>query len=161
MNLKDALEIAIVPGLRLLPELMDTPSARAMILAVGMQESRFKHRRQVGGPARSFYQFEGGRYSGVAEVLTNRATKTIVHGVLDRLHYTYDREVCFAAIEHNDMLATVFARLLLFTLPGALPGRNEYDDAWRQYIAAWHPGIPHRETWDEFYQGAWEAVGYY
>jgi len=158
MNLRDALEVAVLPGLSLLPDLMDTPNARANLLTIGMQESRFKHRRQIGGPARSFYQFEGGQYSGVAEVLTNKATKTIVQGVLDKLQYTYDRETCFTAIEHNDMLATVFARLLLFTLPCVLPGRNDYDESWRQYIAAWHPGRPHRETWDSFYRDAWAVV---
>ena len=36
------------PSLKLLPG-MDSPKARMMLLAIGLQESRFEHRRQIGG----------------------------------------------------------------------------------------------------------------
>lgn len=58
MNYRQALEQVVVPGLELLPAKMDTPKARVMMLAIGMQESRFEHRKQIGGPARGFFQFE-------------------------------------------------------------------------------------------------------
>lgn len=48
------------PALKLLPS-MDSVRARMMLLAIGLQESRFEHRRQLGnGPARGFWQFESG-----------------------------------------------------------------------------------------------------
>ena len=45
------------PAAKLLPG-MDSAKARVMLLAIGLQESRFEHRRQIGGPARGFWQFE-------------------------------------------------------------------------------------------------------
>ena len=39
-------------ALSLLPPRMDTPLARRYVLAIALQESRFEHRRQIGGPAR-------------------------------------------------------------------------------------------------------------
>ncbi len=60
MDLKTITETAITPALALLPATMDTPAARVMLLAIGLQEGRFMHRRQIGGPARGFWQFEKG-----------------------------------------------------------------------------------------------------
>ena len=55
------LRTAINPALGMLPAKMDTDAARVMLLAIGLQESRFEHRRQMGnGPARGFWQFEKG-----------------------------------------------------------------------------------------------------
>jgi hypothetical protein len=42
---------------KLLP-FMDSPKARVLSAAIGHQESRFIHRRQINGPARGFWQFE-------------------------------------------------------------------------------------------------------
>ena len=43
--------LAIEPALRLLPAALDTPEARVMLIAIGLQESRLVHRRQlVGNP---------------------------------------------------------------------------------------------------------------
>ena len=50
----------------LLPAEMESAEATALLLSIGLQESQFTHRRQVGGPARGFYQFE---LSGVQGVL--------------------------------------------------------------------------------------------
>lgn len=159
MNLQDALNIVIVPGLKLLHPNMDSRPARAMLLTIGQQEGdRFTARRQYqDGPARSFYQFERG--GGVAGVLQHRATKNIISNVLDRLQYNdHSPEYCHAAIEHNDALATVFARLLLYTLPAELPERGEHMYSWSQYLSAWRPGHPRRDKWDEYYDLAWAAV---
>ena len=43
----------------LLPPNMDSREARVMLLAIGMQESRFKHRKQIGGPAKGFPPKQG------------------------------------------------------------------------------------------------------
>lgn len=158
MRVPDILQLVIRPGLALLPPRMTSTEAMAMLLAIGLQESRFKARRQHGnGPARGFYQFELG--GGVAGVLHHHQTRTIVREVLDRLEYDLeDPAVSHAAIEHNDALATVFARLLLWTLPDPLPAPDKPDAAWLQYCRAWRPGRPHRQTWNGFYAFAWDRV---
>lgn len=93
-------------------------------------------------------------------VLTHRASKPHLANALAALQYpvTDDATVPYVAIEHNDVLATVCARLLLWTLPDALPARDEAQRAYSQYLAAWRPGKPHPETWAAFYQRAWDLV---
>jgi hypothetical protein len=141
----------------LLPPKMDTPEARAMLLTIGLQESRFSHRRQLGaGPARGFWQFE--LAGGVVGVLTHRVTKPIVERLLDALLYLPAASACYDALEHNDVLAAAFARLLLYTVPGPLPARFYSEKAWQLYVNGWRPGKPHRETWDAHFVRAWECV---
>lgn len=136
-----------------LPEGMDTPTSRAMLLAIGLQESRFEHREQIGGPAHGFWQFEKG--GGVRGVLRHSASKRHIESVAESLSYEPDVEVMYEAIVHNDVLACAFARLLLWTHPKPLPVRADVDGAWHYYISTWRPGKPHRETWDDFYEQAW------
>ena len=149
---------ALIPALKLLPDKMDTPSARATVLAICLQESRLKHRKQLGGPARGYAQFELG--GGVRGVLTHPASQAHIKYVLTSLDYDpmSDPAACYEAIEHNDILAAAFARLLLYTLPDALPARNAPGAAWTQYMKVWRPGRPHRDTFDAFYDQAWAIV---
>ena len=49
MTLEQVMRDAVRPALALLPAAMNTPQARCMLLAIGLQESRFVHRRQIGG----------------------------------------------------------------------------------------------------------------
>ena len=57
MSLSQIIDTAVGQALALLPSAMDTPQAHCMLLAIGLQESRFVHRRQIGGPACGFWQF--------------------------------------------------------------------------------------------------------
>ncbi len=152
------LRCALEPALYLLPPKMDTLPARAMCMAVCLQESRLEHRHQIGGPAHGYGQFEQG--GGVRGVLTHPATKPHTRSVLEALDYSPDSspEQCYIAIEHNDILAAAFVRLNLYWLPNVLPARGDPEGAWNQYIASWRPGKPHRESWNELYANAWEAV---
>ena len=158
MTPHDLLETAIIPALRLLPEKMDSDAAIAMCIVIAIQESRIKHRRQIGGPARGYWQFEQG--GGVRGVLTHTASQQHIRTVLAALDYdpASDPAACYAAIEHNDILAAAFARLLLWTLPDALPVCNAPGVGWTQYARTWRPGKPHRETWDGHFATAWEVV---
>lgn len=143
----------------LLPDQMHSPKATAILLAIGLQESKFQHRRQLPkGPARGFWQFE--RAGGVEGVLTHRSTQTYIRRVLESMEYpsTTDAYKAHTAIEHNDVLACCFARLLLWTLPDTLPTRAEADAGWSQYLKAWRPGKPHPETWAENFRIAWTVV---
>lgn len=149
---------AIEPALAILPWKMSGHPAWAMLLAIALQESRIEHRRQIGGPARGFWQFE--RSGGVAGVLSHQATAGPIRSALDALSYPawhWTPELCYKAIEHNDVLAAAFARCLLWTFPQPLPGPQDHDEGWRQYAWAWRPGKPHRQTWDGFYRQAWAA----
>jgi hypothetical protein len=136
----------------LLPAGMTSPKATAMLMAIGLQESRFTHRRQISGPARGFFQFER---AGIAGVLKHRATAADAHVACSVLCYPATVDACHAAVEHNDVLAAVFARLLLWTVPASLPDRDDPDSGWEQYLEGWRPGRPHRQTWNGFYAAGW------
>lgn len=140
----------------LLPDSMNTKAARAMLVAIGLQESRFEHRRQIGGPARGFWQFEQG--GGVRGVLNHPASKSHIRRILDDMGYDERSETSYHALEHNDVLACVYARLLLWTDPRPLPGIGDPDNGWEYYFRNWRPGKPHRQTWDAFYEQAWNAI---
>lgn len=157
--LSKVVETMIQPAYARLPVRMASPAATAMLLAIGLQESRFQHRKQLGGPARGYWQFEP--LGGVWGVRQHRETSVYARKVL--VDQGYDPRVSSAmvcamlAVDH--VLAAAFARLLLWTLPDPLPGAGAPEEGWRQYIAAWRPGKPHRHTWDKFYSQAWAKVG--
>jgi len=156
MRLADVDKLILAPALSMLPEGMDTQAARAMLLAIGLQESRFRHRRQVRGPARGFWQFE---VAGVRGVLTHRLTRRPITSVLHRLEYRNNESIeVHPVLEHNDILAAAFARLNLWWLPERLPPAEQPVHAWEQYLKTWRPGKPHQHTWEGFYQRAWRYV---
>jgi hypothetical protein len=155
MIVTDFIEAAVRPGLALLPSNMDTPAARAMLIAIALQETKLLHRRQIRGPARGFYQFE---LNGIKGVLEHRATGALAKSLAERLRYPPDVRVIYEALEHNDVLATAFARLLLWTVADPLPGRMQDAEGWRQYLWAWRPGKPHEHTWAGHYEEAWRFV---
>lgn len=144
----------IIPAAhKLLPAEWDSAEARAMEVTIALQESRLRYRRQVGGPAHGFLQFErGGGWQGV---LTHPVTREHATRVLAIMAYGLPDVTDYYALEHNDILAFVFGRLLLRTHPKALPKRNEPGYAWDYYMNLWRPGKPHRHTWDAFYKQAW------
>ena len=156
MDYKEALNKVIIPGLKLLPPKFDTPEARVMMLAIGMQESRFLYRKQIGGPARGFFQFEEG--GGVRGVLKHPSTKRIIQDVIFKLGIP--AEECYNCLSEDDDLAAAFCRLLLYTDPKTLPSLTcDPGEAWECYIRNWMTGKPHRHTWDAFLMHAREAVG--
>src|SRR5688572_16115039 len=141
----------------LLPEEMRSPQAAAMLMAIALQESGAAHRRQVGGPARGFWQFE---VAGVRGVRLHPWTQSYISPVLLTLSYPplIQTPVLQEALADNDVLACVFVRLLLWTLPEALPSSDIPAEGWRQYLAAWRPGKPHATTWRAHYDRAWQVV---
>ena len=75
-KLSDVVEKAIRPALAALPARMRSREAVVMLLAIGLQESLFRYRRQMAnGPARGFWQFE--KMGGVAGVLQHRTTTAL------------------------------------------------------------------------------------
>ena len=55
-------------------------------------------------------------------------------------------DAVYNALEHDDVLAMGFGRLLLWTDPKALPGLNDVDGAWQLYLRTWRPGAYTRGT---------------
>lgn len=150
----------VVPAaMGVLPPNMDSPAARAMLIAIGLQESKFLWRRQQNfGPARGFWQFER---TGVRGVGKHKASMPHLNSALRYLRYESligQTANLHYAIEDNDVLACVFARLLLFTVPAALPDRLHPQEGWEQYLDGWRPGKPHPETWAANFTEGWDRV---
>lgn len=148
---------AIDPALALLPGKMDSDRARVQMLAIGLQESRFTHRRQMGnGPARGLWQFERG--GGVKGVLEHPASAKLAREICIALDVEPVPRPVWTALETNDVLAGVFARLLLWTDAKPLPAIGDEQGAWAYYLRNWRPGKPHPQTWPGFYRQAVEFV---
>ena len=147
---------AIAPALALLPARMTSPAAEAMLLAIGLQESRLTHRRQIGGPARGLWQFERG--GGVRGVLLHQSSRDMARHVCEARGVEPTERAVYDRLEHDDVLAAAFARLLLWTDPLPLPVLGHVDAAWNLYARTWRPGKPHPHTWPRLYQQALDAV---
>jgi hypothetical protein len=143
---------AIMPALRLLPSRMSSDSAVCLLLAIGLQESRFTHRRQIGGPARGFWQFESG--GGVRGVMTHPATREHAKTLCAARGVPFERTTIYSELERDDVLAAGFARLLLFSDPRPLPDVSQQNEAWDLYLRTWRPGKPHPHTWPELHKQA-------
>lgn len=160
-TLDEIVSKAMEPAFALLPAKMDTKEARCMMLAIGLQESRFQHRQQIGGPARGFWQFEKGTPTtrgGVCGVVLHDQTRDLVQSVCKARGVPATADAIYAALDKDDVLAAAIARLLLWTDPKPLPALGETDQAWDLYARTWRPGKPHRQTWNALYNRAMEAV---
>ena len=145
MNLKQATEM-IKKGLKFLPSNMSNNLDQVLVgmLSIGLQESLFEHRYQVlntpgvKGPARGFWQFESG--GGVKGVMTHAASKTPLQAACKQLNVPFDRTAIWQALETNDDLAVICARLLLYTDPKSLPLVQDEESMWQYYLRCWRPG---------------------
>jgi len=139
-----------------LPGKFDSTAATVLLLAIGLQESRFEHRQQIGGPARSYWQ--GERRGGMTAVLNPPATSRyaraacLIRGVLPTADAVY------AAFLDDDLLGCAMARLLLYSDPRSLPAVGDVAGAWAYYLSVWRPGKPHPRTWAGLYAQALEAL---
>jgi hypothetical protein len=131
---------------------LDGEVAQIMILAIGMQESGFATRQQVGGPARSFWQFEKG--GGVHGVVRHKATVEKCQTLCAAQHVAFDEDAIFDAMLQDDVLGAGMARLLLFTDPYSLSSLTDAEAGWQCYARIWRPGRPRRETWDKHWNAA-------
>jgi hypothetical protein len=168
-RLRQIYEAAIVPALALLPRPMTSQKALVMLLAIGLQESRFEHRAQLvagrpdlKGPARGFWQFEQGTRSsrgGVWGVFLHDASRYWLNELCTARGVPFNPPAIWSAVENDDVLAAGAARLLLFTDVRPLPELDDEAGAWRLYaFSTWRPGRPHPETWPAFHKAAREFV---
>ncbi len=154
----------IVPALRVLENvsanyMLADHRAQVLMIAIALQESRAKHRFQIGGPARGFWQFEKG--GGCAGVLRHEASKKYAHALLSELDIAPTLDAVWDAIPYSELLAAGFARLLLWThpkpLPMAMPANEQH--AWDYYLNLWRPGKPHPEVWPQNWAEALRLCG--
>jgi len=150
----------------LLPKQMASARAEVLLLAIGLQESRLKHRRQLLerngqllpiGPAMGLLQFERG--GGVKGVMEHPASRFWAHHLCEKRGVQFHRMKVWQALQHDDVLAFGFGRLLLFTDPRALPEVGKVSAAWSYYLRNWRPGKPHIRTWPDCYEAAASWVG--
>ena len=157
MTLTEIIDDAYLPAINLIG-VKDSPEARVQILAMGLQESEFKHRRQMGnGPAMGFWQFERG--GGVKGVLNHPASKSKAYALCKARGVAPEAMAVWQALEHDDVLAAGFARLLLYTDPRALPAVTDEAGGWAMYLRNWRPGKPLPDTWPANHAAARAEVG--
>jgi hypothetical protein len=156
------LNLAIVPALSELAAggIPDTPDARRFLLAIALQESSLAHRRQMiggteSGAAASFYQFEVG--GGCKGVLTHPSAAKRMQELCAAFNVTPTPAGLWEAMRYHDIIATIAARLLIYTLPSKLP--TTAAEGWKQYLSAWRPGRPRPETWEANWNLASLTVG--
>jgi hypothetical protein len=137
---------AVREALALLPPAMDTIEAHVEMYAIGLQESRFEHRRQlVGnpprptGPAKGFWQFERG--GGCRGVVEHDASRYWMSSVCKARGVAFSATAIWNALEKDDVLAAAAARLLLFTDPKKLPEVGKADEAWNCYKRTWWQSV--------------------
>lgn len=170
MNLRDIRNGPLAEALLLLPAKMTSPQAELMLLAIGLQESQLKYRRQHGnGPARSLWQGEqgGGMVAGLLG-FHNQDVQDLARGLCAVRGVPAQPRAVWEAIEHDDVLAAGLARLLLFTDPARLPKLGDVEGAWQLYLRTWRPGAHSRgdaaakaslrQKWAKNYGKALEAV---
>ena len=140
---------AINPALAELRPLPAPDLARHIMVTIAGIESACLHRRQIPvAHAKGLWQFERG--GGVAGVLQHRATRGHIVGPLERRGLPAPDQsgaalAAWNALEHDDVLAAIFARLLLLSDPAPLPSNP--DAAASLYLRTWRPGKPHINQW--------------
>lgn len=139
-----------------------SPLAARFLLAIAIQESGLRHRRQVtgssgleNGPAVSFWQ---GEVTGILVDMLNRpATRNYMKAICEAYNVTPTPAGLWEAIRYQDIVAASAARLAIFTLPLKLPETDL--DGWAQYKRAWAPGKPKPDTWPAAWALATTTVG--
>lgn len=130
---------AITPALCELPPMPSEAAARQEMLTIAGVESGCYARRQVPvAHAMGLWQLERG--GGVAGVLAHRATAAHAAAACRRRQIPAAPDEAWRALERDDVLAAIFARLLLLTDPAPLPDNQVTGRA--IYLRTWRPGKP-------------------
>ena len=152
-----ARRLIVVPTLEWLGRPFDSVEARVLLLAIGMQETRFEERDQgdsaIEGPALGFWQFEkpavADFFARGTVLLRSRA------GMLMADLPATPIAAWHAIGQGADHLACILARDLLWRgVRSPLPALGDIDGAYAQYLKAWRPGKPSRDRWTTAYAQA-------
>lgn len=129
----------------------DRPEAKKLLGAIALQESSLLHRVQYPiGPAVGWWQFERG--GGIAGVVHHKTSRMYLRDWCLDLSIAFTVDAIYEAIEFNDQLACVCARLLLYTDPAPLP--TDQAGGWGYYQRNWRPGKPRPDEWPHNWQQA-------
>ncbi|MDR3012719.1 MAG: M15 family metallopeptidase [Chitinispirillales bacterium] len=143
-----------------------TDAARGMLYAAGLQESNLTARFQAmpassavrKGEGRGLWQM---RVDDVNRVLVGGSTRARAETAANGYAGSVNPHAVWATLEYDDILAAIFARLMLWPDPAALPeptGANERG-AWDYYVRCWRPAPPRQQDWTANWRAAVEAVG--
>lgn len=140
-----------------LPAYPKAAEAEVALFAIGYQEDKFLVREQYGhGPAHGLWQFEQG--GGVRGVIAHPKTLAAAAAICHARGVEVDPHAVHEALLTDDVLACVFARLLLFSDSAPLPAIGEQDELWKLYLRTWRPGVPRPDDWPESYRLALEVM---
>lgn len=150
----DTFDAAVDPAMKILGPQYDSPEARVLLFAIGLQESKLEFRRQHNmGPAKGLWQFE--KNGGVRGIYTHRASRTLLSKLCAARNVDFDVSSMWDALEEDDVFAAGCARLLLLTDPYPLPAIDDTDGAWILYKdRLWRPGKPHPKEWPDNHEQA-------
>jgi hypothetical protein len=146
------------PAIAVVRPLIGVPNndqSRLLLLVTAGQEGDWRYRRQMGGPARSFWQCEQG--GAVADVMARCPTQ--LRNLCTYLAIDYDKNTIFEAMAWNDTLAVGIARLEYWLDPKPLPAIGDVDGSWDYYLKNWRPGAPRPKDWPSYYAAAMAACG--
>lgn len=162
MDLATIIKTIILPALAMLPPKMNSFQARVMLLSIGLQESHFQYRRQLGnGPARGFWQFEMGTQAsrgGIWGVFLHPQSAPLLKLLCESQGVGFDPKSIWTALETNDIFACCVARLMLWTDAAPLPAAQDPDGTWALYLRVWNPGKPRPAEWPNNHQQALQAA---
>jgi len=129
-------------------------SAAQLLLATAIQESRLVYRKQIGGPALSYFQIEPDTHFDIWENFLkyrNRLSDRVI-GLMSKPSADKLNE-----LENNDKYAAAIARIHYLRVPAPLPDLNNIPDMaayWKRYYNT-ELG---RGTEDEFIEN-WNKLG--
>lgn len=122
----------------------DTIDSQALLLVIAHHESGLTHRHQINGPAVGWWQFEKG--GGTKQIFSTALGRR----ALSDFHIPLDLDSAHLAVEYNDTIAFVYARLLLFSDPFAIPPYDgSKNDLFQYYDHLWRPGKPRENSFYE------------
>lgn len=154
----ETFEAAKVAAWPMLSPPMKTATVLVLLAAIALQESRLIYRRQKNnGPARGLWQFELGTEEsrgGVYGIYLHAASRNYLRLACIDLGVAFNPYAIWDALETNDTLAFVCARLLLWTDPAPLPGVDDVSGSWDAYLRIWRPGSPRKRTWRSLHDQA-------
>jgi hypothetical protein len=145
----------IEPGLSLLPGYMVCDQSRVQLMSIAGVETNWAARAQKvedgPPPALGYWQFQADGVAGVLEA--QRSLMTAVCATLD-----IPPTSIWSAIQYNDPLACVVARLLLWSDREALPAIGDANGGFDYYVRNWRPGKPDKTRWGPAYSTACSTV---
>jgi hypothetical protein len=143
---------------QLLPH-FDSPEARVMLLAIGLQESRSSPR---GASTVMVLRAASGSSSAVAVVvgvLTSAASRDYARRRLLKLrNVAPSADSVWRRLEFDDLLAAAICPPDALGQPASMPALGRGGEAWDYYKATWRPGRPRVRTWNGYYAQALEQV---